>query len=75
MSKESSLTYDVKSLKTRYPIGTKIKLIRMHESLNPLKPGSTGIVMAIDDIGQIHIKWQSGLRKALIPGIDEFSII
>ncbi len=34
--------------------------------------GRTGIVISIDDIGQLHGTWGS---LAIIPGIDKFEII
>lgn len=37
--------------------------------------GLEGTVEDVDDIGQIHVKWDSGSRLALIVGADLFEII
>lgn len=55
----------------RYPIGSKIKLINMVDEPQ-MKNGLTGIVSHIDDMGQIHVKWENGSSLALIPGTDDF---
>ena len=71
----STLIYDPQTIKQQYPEGTVIELIKLHDKLATLKPGSRGIVLCVDDIGQIHIKWNSGSHLALIPGIDSFCIL
>lgn len=54
--------------------GTKIKLISMYNE--PQMPtGLIGTVEFIDDVQQIHIKWENGSSLALIPAIDKFEIL
>ena len=31
--------------------------------------------IGVDDIGQIHVIWESGGRLALVPGVDEYEIL
>lgn len=66
---------NVASIKNKYPAGTRIKLIEMNDPWNPVEPGTKGTVEFVDDIGQIHMKWDNGRTLALVPGQDEFKII
>lgn len=58
----------------RYPIGSVIKLIKMNDPF-AVTPGTLGIVEEIDDIGNIHIRWENGRLLALVPGVDSFKRI
>ena len=66
---------NVAYIKKQYPAGTRIKLINMDDPWNPVEPGTEGTVQLVDDIGQIHMKWDNGRTLALVPGQDEFEII
>ena len=59
----------------QYPPGTRIRLQQMHDPYAPVPPGTEGIVDCVDDIGQIHMKWDNGRTLALIPGEDSFTKI
>ena len=37
--------------------------------------GTKGVVMFVDDIGQIHVKWETGSTLALNVKLDSFSRI
>ncbi len=63
---------DVKTIKENYQTGTRIELINTDDPYTKLKCGDKGSVDFVDDIGQIHIIWDSGSRLALIPGKDQF---
>lgn len=46
------------------------------ESIKERYPsGTEGTVDFVDDIGQIHMKWDHNRSLALIPGEDSFSVI
>ena len=64
----------MRHIKVLYPKGTKIKLIKMNDKFAP-PSGTTGTVDFVDDIGQIHVKWESGGSLALIIGEDDFEVI
>lgn len=66
---------NVATIKSIYPAGTRIKLINMNDPWHPVEPGTEGTVQLVDDIGQIHMKWDNGRTLALVPGQDEFKII
>jgi hypothetical protein len=55
--------------------GKRIELIRMEDPYTNLKEGDKGTIQFIDDIGQIHVKWDNGSTLAISPEIDEFNII
>lgn len=57
-----------------YPKGTPIRLYSM-EGEQSVPPGSRGVVDHVDDIGQIHMKWENGRCLALNIEVDRFDII
>lgn len=61
----------VRKLRKEYPKGTKVKLLKMDDVQAP-PIGTTGVVNHVDDIGSIHVSWDSGGSLALIVDIDEF---
>ena len=65
----------VNQIKQKFLTGTRIELISLEDPYTKLKPGDTGTVDFVDDIGQIHIKWDSGSNLALILGEDSFRVI
>lgn len=62
------------SLLKKYPIGTEIKLINMDDIQSPPK-NTIGIIVGIDDLGQLLVKWENGSSLNIIPNIDIFEII
>ena len=64
-----------KVYKEMYPKGTRIELISMDDPFAPVESGSKGTVEFVDDMGQIHMKWDNGRTLALIPDVDEFKRI
>ena len=55
-----------------YPPGTRLDLISMGKDPDPVPPGSRGTVDHVDDMGTIHMRWDSGRSLGLIPGEDSF---
>lgn len=55
--------------------GTRVELIQMEDPYTKLKQGDKGTVDFVDDIGQVHVKWDSGSTLALIPGVDIWKLI
>lgn len=66
---------DVEALRERYPQGSRIRLTQMNDSYAPVEAGTIGTVDYIDDIGQIHMKWDNGRTLPLVPGEDSFTLI
>lgn len=65
-------TAEIASIKTEYPVGTRIKLNHMGEEKFPVADGTTGKVTYVDDNGQIHMRWDNGRTLPLVPGVDDF---
>lgn len=63
-------------IKELYPIGTRVQLNKPFEN-DPGSPpvGTQGTVRFIDDLGDIHVSWDNGSSLALLPDIDDFSVI
>ena len=64
-----------KVYKEMYPKGTRIELVDMEDIYSPIDPYTKGTVEFVDDIGQIHMRWDNGRTLALIPDKDVFRII
>ena len=65
----------VDRLKNQYPSGTRIELLSSMNDIQPIESGSKGTVIAVDDIGTIHMRWDNGRGLGLIPGEDHFRVI
>lgn len=64
----------IRAIKRDYPIGTKLRLIHM-EGEPQMVAGITGTVNHVDDMGQIHVDWETGSSLALTAYIDRFTRI
>ncbi len=65
----------VNQIKQKFLTGTRIELIALDDPYTKLKAGDTGTVDFVDDLGQIHINWDTGSNLALIPDEDSFRIL
>ena len=65
----------IEQLRKMYPAGTKIQLISMRNEKYPVLPGTIGEVVHVDDLGNVHMKWQNGSSLALIPEVDSFKVV
>ena len=65
---EKYVTY----LRERFPAGTRIELVQMGDDPRPIPPGTKGTVVAVDDMGTVHCRFDNGRRLGLIPGEDVF---
>ena len=61
----------IELIRKQYPVGTKVELLEMDDKQAP-PVGTIGEVIAVDDIGQLVMKWQNGSGLNLIPGEDSF---
>lgn len=62
----------VELTRQRYPPGTQVELTRMADDPQAIPPGTRGKVLAVDDAGQLLMKWDNGCSLSLIPGVDQF---
>lgn len=58
-------TNNKEKLLIKYPIGTKVKLLKMDDFYAP-PIGSVGIVKGIDDLGSILVQWEKHGRLSVL---------
>ena len=61
----------LKQLKCYYPKGTRVKLIKMNDPDTRLQPGTLGTVTGVDDVGTIHVNWDTGSSLGVAFGEDK----
>ena len=65
----------IKSTLSAMPrVGDRIRLLAMDDIQAP-PLGTEGIVKCIDDIGTIHVHWNTGSSLGLVPGVDRWEVI
>ncbi len=64
----------VERLREQYPQGTRVELIRMDDPQAP-PVGTRGTVTAVDDIGTIHVKWDTGSSLGIAYGEDQCRVL
>ena len=61
----------LQALRERFPKGTRVELVHMNDPFNTrLVPGCKGTVIAVDDIGTIHVNWDCGSSLGVAYGED-----
>ena len=59
----------IEALRRAYPAGCTVELVRMDDTQAP-PPGTRGRVIAVDDIGTIHVAWSTGSSLGVAWGQD-----
>jgi hypothetical protein len=58
--------------KSMYPTGCRVELVSMNDPYNKtLKRGDKGTVTDVDDVGTVHIAWDSGSSLGAVLGVDK----
>ena len=60
---------ELEMLRARFPVGCRVELVRMDDIHAPA-PGTQGTVRWVDDIGTIHVNWDTGSSLGVIYGED-----
>ena len=60
----------IERLRRQYPAGCRVELVSMDDPYTRLKPGDQGTVVAVDDIGTVHIDWDNGSGLGAAYGAD-----
>lgn len=60
----------IKQLRSVYIPGTRVVLVKMNDPYTKLEPGARGTVIGVDDIGTIHVNWDSGSSLGVAYGED-----
>lgn len=63
----------VEFLRNKYT-GKRIRLINMCDSI-PVKPGTEGTCIGVDDAGHLQMKWDNGSSLSLIVNTDTFDVL
>ena len=64
----------IEHLRRTYPAGTTVELVRMNDEYAP-PPGTRGSVLYVDDLGTIHVRWNTGSSLGLAYGEDVCRIV
>lgn len=56
-------------LRKAFPPGRRVRLVRMEDAQAP-PVGTCGTVRCVDDLGSIHIAWDTGGSLAALDGED-----
>lgn len=58
--------------KEHYPAGTRVQLDKMGDDPRPVPAGTKGTVVAVDDIGTLHVEFDNGRSLGICPEVDSF---
>lgn len=60
----------VEILRDKFPVGTRVKLIKMDDPQAP-PVGTLGRVKWVDDLGSLLVSWDNGSSLNVLDGIDK----
>lgn len=61
-------------LRSQYAPGTRVELVEMNDQQAP-PPRTKGMVMFVDDIGTIHVQWDTGSSLGVVYEKDKCRVI
>ncbi len=64
----------IDALKVTFAPGTRVRLIEMDDTQAP-PIGTEGNVIAVDDIGTIHVQWDNGSSLGVVYGEDKIEML
>ena len=64
----------VEEIKKSFLEGMRIRLISISDMQTP-PSGTLGTVRFVDDMGIVHMRWDTGSSLGLVPDLDEFEIL
>ena len=62
----------VEFYKEHYPRVTRVQLDSMGDDPCPVPSGTKGTVIAVDDIGNLHVEFDNGRALGICPEVDKF---
>lgn len=72
MNDYTRLHLQAETHKKQYPPGTRIYLERMNDQYDPVPSGTRGTVHHVDDMDNIHMRWDNHRTLPLSPDVDSF---
>lgn len=64
----------LETLRNKFTSGTRVELVHMNDIQAP-PIGTKGTVKSVDDMGTIHIRWDSGSSLGVVYGEDVCKIV
>jgi hypothetical protein len=55
--------------------GRRVELVHTSDPYTQLKPGDKGTVQFTDDLGTLHVRWDSGSSLGLVPRKDHWVLL
>ena len=59
----------IERIKAQFPAGCRVELVSM-DDWNAPPEGTLGTVVAVDDIGTVHVRWSNGSTLGAVYGED-----
>ena len=72
MNNYTRLRLQAEAHKKQYPPGTRIYLESMNDPYDPVPSGTRGTVQYVDDMDNIHMRWDNHRTLSLSPDEDSF---
>lgn len=72
MNEYTRLESQAEKHREQYPPGTRLCLIRMNDPYAPVPSGTRGTVEYVDDMDNIHMRWDNNRSLAIVPDEDSF---
>ena len=70
MNRQGRINRQIKRLRESFPAGCRVELLRMDDDQAP-PVGTLGTVVAVDDIGTIHVAWDNGSSLGVVLDVDD----
>lgn len=61
--------------RSRYPSGTRVRMVYCADAFSPIPVGEKGTVRMVDDMGTVHVDWDSGRKLGVILDQDSIEVI
>lgn len=55
--------------------GDRVELVSCSDPYTRLRSGDRGTVQLVDDVGTVHVKWDSGSTLGMVQGEDRYRVI
>lgn len=65
---------EIRAIKSKYTNGMRVRLLYMYGEPQ-MYCGLEGTICIVDDMGQIHVKWDNGSFLAINVEVDRFEIL
>ena len=62
----------LKSIREKYPPGTRVEVVEFHDQYRDIPAGTKGRVLGVDDTGTIHCEFENGVSLGALWGIGGF---